>query len=91
MSRRNDLPPVTAADLSPSGEHLAVLAHNAVWLFERPGDDDWLAGRSSRLHLDRRTGRRLEAITWLDDRTLILAGEDRRMFEVATSAFEALH
>lgn len=67
----------TAADLSPSGDRLAVLTYRDLWIFQRPGTgDDWLSGSSRRLSLDRRIARQNEAITWLDGQTLLMANEE---------------
>jgi len=89
VSSRDDLMLVTAADLSPDGERLAVLTYVAVWLFDRPEDGgDWLSGRASVIPLDRARTRIAEAVTWRDDETLIVANENRELFAVRVEAAE---
>ena len=83
-----DLTSATAADLSPDGETLAVLSYTAIWLFERPmAGDAWLSTPSRSLPLDVDAARQAEAITWLDDETLIITNEQRDTFEVPTALF----
>ncbi len=83
-----DLTFATAAELSPDGETLAVLSYTAIWLFERPETGDaWLSAPSRRLLLDIDSARQVEAITWLDDESLIITNEQRDSFEVPTSLF----
>lgn len=66
----------TAADLSPSGDRLAVLTYRHLWIFPRPGTgDDWLSGNPRKLELDRRKAGQNEAITWMDGHTLLMANE----------------
>ncbi len=87
IGRRLDLRMPTAADLSPDGQRLAVLTYMAVWVFERPEDDDnWLSGKASRLALDRDRMLVNEAIAWQDDDTLVIANEQRKMFRVGVAA-----
>ena len=70
---------------------MAVLTYMAVWVFERPGEDgDWLAGKASRLALDRKRMVVNEAITWQDDETLVIANEQRKLFKVRAEALSAV-
>ena len=90
VGRRADLNMPTAAELSPDGKRLAVLTYMAVWVFERPQvDDNWLAGKATRLALDRSRMGWNEAVTWQDDATLLIANEQRKLFRVAASALSA--
>ena len=83
-----ELTAATAAELSPDGNTLAVLSYTAVWLFERPAEGDaWLSAPSSRLPLDVNDARQVEAITWLDEETLIVTNEQRDWFEVSIARF----
>ncbi len=73
----------TGADVSPDGSRLAVTAQDALWLFERPASGDlWLSAPGSRYPFDRRVLKQLEAVTWLDNDTLLLANEQRDLFRV---------
>lgn len=80
---------VTAADMSPGGKTLAVLCQApvaSIWLFSNPKSGDrWLSGESKRLIL--RNAKQAEAITWLDDRTLLLGNEQRELFRIGVSEF----
>ncbi len=78
---------VTAADLSPDGRTLAVLCQRpipALWLFERPSDSDhFLSGRAKRLLLNR--AGQIEAITWLDQDTLLVGNEAGHLCRISRS------
>jgi hypothetical protein len=88
---RDDLSLVTAADMAPSGDRLAVLTYSHVWVFERPdGHDDWLGGAASRVELPRERTLTIEAITWRDEETLLIANEQRALFEVRVADLESL-
>lgn len=77
----------TAADLSPSGDRLAVLTYGDLWIFDRPSEgDDWLSGHSVRIPLDRRKARQNEAVTWIDERSLLMANENRDLFRITLDA-----
>jgi len=91
IGQRLDLTTVTAADMSPDGKRLAILSYSAVWVFERPKDDDnWLTGSALRLVLDRKQMGWNEAITWQNDETLLIANENRMMFKVRTSSLSTV-
>ncbi|MEZ5557973.1 MAG: hypothetical protein R3E86_05425 [Pseudomonadales bacterium] len=86
VSRRDDLLLATAAELSPDGRHLAVATYLGVWLFARPErGDDWLSARSRFIALPRDELETMEAITWQDDRTLLLANEERALLRLTPS------
>ena len=78
---------VTAADLSPNGKTLAVLAlvpEASVWLFDAPEvGDAFLSSKSRRITLDRAALKQAEGLVWADDRKLILTNEQRQRFELA--------
>ena len=78
----------TAAELSPDGNTLAVLSYTAIWLFERPETGDaWLSAPSRKLPLDIEAARQVEAITWLDDESLVITNEQRGWFEAQVANF----
>ena len=88
IDRHPELTAATAADLSPDGQTLAVLSYSAIWLFERPAAGDaWLSAPSRQLPLNTEAARQIEALTWLDDETLIVTNEQRDWFEVPVSLF----
>jgi hypothetical protein len=73
----------TAADVSPSGSKLAVLTYFTLWIFDKPAEgDNWLAGRASKLDLPGSAFRQNEAVTWADEKTLVLLSESRHMMRV---------
>lgn len=80
---------VTAADLSPDGQTLAVLCQApvaSVWLFDTPSrGDQFLQSRARRLIL--RGARQAEAICWLDNQTLLLGNEQRDLWRVRVDEF----
>ncbi|MBK1878011.1 hypothetical protein [Pelagicoccus mobilis] len=70
----------TAADASPDGSTLAILTYTGVWLFERPeGSDDYFAGKTSFRPF---YAKQCEAVCWQDPETLIIANEQRQLFEL---------
>ncbi len=76
----------TGADLSPDGSRLALATYEGVWLFARPEQgDNWLAGTSRFIELDRKPIKTFEAITWLNDRELLLANEERDLYRLRPS------
>jgi hypothetical protein len=78
----------TGADVSPDGNMLAVASVDALWLFSRPvdGSDHWLSGPSKHYPFDRSVVKQLEAITWIDNDTLLLGNEQRDLFRIPLSA-----
>jgi len=86
---REDLSLVTAADLSPSGDRLAVLTYTALWIFDRPAREvtgsapsDWLAGDARRVPLSPFETGIAEAIAWRDDASLLIANEAGELFRL---------
>ena len=87
IGSRDDIWIPTAADLSPDGDRLAVLTYPALWIFQRPPKgDNWLTGKAAKLDLDRAQMGINEAVTWRDDRTLVIANEGRKLFQVDANA-----
>ncbi len=73
-------PRVTGADATPDGQRLAVLTTSSVWVFERPEESrNYFQGFAKMMRI--RAGQ-CEAICWDDEDTLIIANENRAMFEV---------
>jgi len=74
---------ITAADLSQNGEWLAVTGYTEVWLFPAPGvEGKWLSGQARRLSLDPAVSGIVEALTWMNDSTLLLGSEGGSWFSV---------
>ena len=74
---------VTASDLSPDNDWLAVVGYTELWLFPAPGmDDKWLSGDARRLSLSLDFSGSVEAITWIDQTTLLLGNEGGSWFKV---------
>jgi hypothetical protein len=89
ISRAEDLGGwVTAADLSPDGNTLAVLAHAptpSVWLFEKPeNSEDFFAGEARRVLI--RNAQQAEAICFENEEQLLIANEQRELFRLPVSA-----
>ena len=71
----------TGAELSPDGQTLAVISYTDLWLFERPQEgDQWLSAPARQIPLDTKILRQVEAVSWVDDETLILTNEQRDVF-----------
>ena len=74
---------ITASDLSPTEETLAVLGYTELWLFSEPDEEGkWLSGDARRLSLDPQTTGIVEAITWIDEETLLLGSEAGFWFQI---------
>ncbi|MFT6433665.1 MAG: hypothetical protein ACJAVI_001707 [Candidatus Azotimanducaceae bacterium] len=81
----------TGADISPDGLHLAIICYTEVWVFEKPAEGDhWFSGSAQRLALDRAQMKTSEAITWIDNETLLLGNEERDLFTLAISDIPAV-
>lgn len=78
IHRADDMPITpTAADVSQDGERLAVLSHEGIWLFDKPGrGDDWLKSRAVRIELSQRI-KQAEGVCWDDADTLRIVNEQR--------------
>lgn len=74
----------TGADLSPDGQHLAVLTYSELWVFRRPsGGDRWLSeGKAHKIPLPSQQTGQLEGITWKDNNTLLFGNEPGHFFTV---------
>ena len=78
--------------LSPDGNTLAVISQDALWLFSRPqdGGDQWLSGLAKHYPFSRGALRQLEAVTWIDDATLLLGNEQRDLFRIPLSSLPSV-
>jgi len=77
----------TAADLSPDGQHLALLSYIGVYLFAKPeSGDNWLSGPSRFIELPRDALKTSEAITWMDSDTLLIMNEEREMLTLTPTS-----
>ena len=76
----------TAADLSPNQEWLAVTGYTELWLFPKPESGDaWLSGEARRINLSMMATGIAEALTWIDDSTLMIGNERGGVFQVSTN------
>lgn len=81
LGRFNILGMVTAADISPDGQRVAVLTYTGIWLFEMPPDNDnFLTGKKFALPI---IAKQCEGITF-DGDVLVLTNEQRDIFRVKT-------
>lgn len=79
----------TGADVSPDGQTLAVLSYSTLWLFARPASGDlWLSSAAEHFALDRGTVKQIEAITWVDNETLLIGNEDGDLFSLNRAQLE---
>ena len=80
----------TGADLAPNGQLLAVVTYQDLWLFEKPATgDQWLSSKAYRLPLARRQIKQVEAVTWVDNNTLLLGNEQGELYQVERSSVPA--
>lgn len=87
VDHHDTLTAATGAELSPDGQTLAVISYTDLWLFQRPASgDQWLSAPARHFPLDTDTFRQVEAITWIDDDTLLLGNEQRDLFRLVVSA-----
>lgn len=74
-------PRVTAAEISPDGLHLAILTNRSVWVFTIPNQSDsFLDGPAKMLPIQ---AGQCEAICWVSSEELLIANEDRALFNVS--------
>lgn len=75
---------VTAAELSPDGQRLAVLGARRLSVFLRPPvGDAWLQQPVESMDLEVSEVGQVEAVTWIDNGTLWVTSEAGRVFELA--------
>jgi hypothetical protein len=80
----------TGADVSPDGQTLAVLSYSALWFFTRPASGDlWLSEPAEQIPLDRSATRQAEAITWVDNETLLITNEGGDIFRLDRKQLES--
>lgn len=73
----------TGAEVSPDGSRLAVITYRDLWIFDKPAQGDrWLSSTHRRIRLRRNVGQ-VEAVTWDDASTLVLANEAGEIFRLA--------
>lgn len=78
----------TDAALSADGARLVVASMDALWMFERPtGQGDWFSGKAWKQDLDTRVVKQLEAIAWIDARSLLLINEQRDVMRANVADF----
>lgn len=74
----------TGADLSPNREWVAVSGYTELWLFPVPDDGNgWFSGEARRTGLSMLNSGIIEAITWVDDSTLLIGNERGGVFQVS--------
>jgi hypothetical protein len=79
----DEITAATSAEVSPDGQTLAVLSLTALWLFDKPDTGDaWLSSSSRKITLEPDNVRQVEAVTWVDDETILITNEQRDMFHI---------
>ena len=72
---------VSDAALTSDGSRLAVLTYSGIWIFNRPEDsDNFLKGNGQKWLFPNWSLKQVEGIAWLDEQSLLLCNEQRRMF-----------
>lgn len=83
IDSNQDMIAVTGAELSPNGQHLAVISYEDLWIFDRPQSGDaWLSSSARRYALNEQIVDQVESVIWDDDHTLLLSNEQRSLFLV---------
>lgn len=87
VDRHERLTLATGADMSPDGQHLAILTYVRLWVFDRPQQGDkWLQSAVRVLDLDRGLVKQNEAVAWESNDSLLITNENREIFRVPLSA-----
>lgn len=74
---------VTAADMSPDGQHLVVLCYTELWIFDKPRrGDKWLSSNARRLPLSLMQTKQAEAVVFRDNDTILIGNEQSEWFTV---------
>ena len=81
---KDDLAVVTAADVNPSEELLAVLGYQFLWLFSRPEleGEHWFSRQVGRLDLRSFEMGQVESVAFTDDQELMIISEPGARFLV---------
>jgi hypothetical protein len=83
VCERDDLFAPTAADLSPSGQRLAVLTLTDLWLFDRPANGDrWLSGASRRETLPLLKIKQAEGVCFDAEDRIRISNEQGELYEL---------
>ena len=77
---------LSAAELSPDGSQLAALGYTDLWIFSDPvNGDKWLSGTVRHLPMNITVTKFAEALTWLDNDTVLIGNESEEWFRVDLS------
>ena len=81
---KDDLAVVTAADVNPSEELLAVLGYQFLWLFSRPEleGEHWFSRQVGRLDLRSYEMGQVESVAFVDEQQLMIVSEPGARFLV---------
>ena len=81
---KDDLAVVTAADVNPSEELLAILGYQFLWLFSRPElrGEHWLSRQVGRLDLRAYEMGQVESVAFIKDQELMIVSEPGARFLV---------
>ena len=84
VASRDDLAVVTAADVNPSEDLLALLGYQFLWLFSRPEleGEHWFSRQVGRLDLRTFEMGQVESVAFIDDQELMIVSEPGARFLV---------
>ena len=81
VDQHDDIFIVTAAEVSPDGNHLAILCYTQIWVFDKPSrGDKWLSTDSKMVKTTLKFTGQAEAVTWMDNQTILIGNEGREWF-----------
>jgi hypothetical protein len=77
---------VTAADMSPDQQKLAVLTYEALWVFSNFKGDSFFKGTTTKIMLNK--GGQIESVCFTDNNTLLILSEnENRIFTVPLAPY----
>ncbi|MDR9417457.1 hypothetical protein [Gracilimonas sp.] len=75
---------VTGADISSSGDSVAILTFSSIWLLQEFTDDNFFSGTIQKVFFE---ANQVESIAFTNDSSLIIAEETGELYEIPFSAF----
>lgn len=75
---------VTAADISSSGDSIAILTSSSVWLLSDFSDNDFFSGTIKRVFFN---ATQVESIAFTGEESLLIAEETGELYEIGLSEF----
>lgn len=82
---------VTAADISPDSDRLAILTYGRLWVFDRPTHGDkWLQSDARVLDFDPDFIQQNEGVAFETNQSVLISNENRAIFRVSLDALSPI-